>query len=113
MTRVWFKPLGWLYRPSSWQAVVLVFLAAFCCVQVFVAVDRHSHSVTDTLYGVFPFVVPCLLDLNWVASRTSQPERCWDEIGVRSAFPTPLIDQSCTVSGAIARFAAVQSHGRL
>ena len=30
------------------------------CTQVFVAVQRRSHSVSDTLYGVFPFVVPCL-----------------------------------------------------
>ena len=38
---------------------------------VFLAVDRHSHSVTDTLYGLFPYVVPSLMVLNWVASRTA------------------------------------------
>ncbi len=74
MIRVWFKPWGWIYRPSSWQAVVLVVLAAVFCLQVFIAVDRHSHSVSDTLYGMFPFVVPCLMILNWVASKTSPPE---------------------------------------
>ena len=50
-------------------------LAAVFCVQVFVAVDRHSHSVSDTVYGIFPFVVPCLMVLNWVASKTS-PQNC-------------------------------------
>jgi hypothetical protein len=74
MTRTWFKPWGWVYRPASWQAVVLIFLAAVFCVQVVIAVDRHSHSVSDTLYGIFPFVVPCLMILNWVASKTSPPE---------------------------------------
>ena len=69
--RVWFKPSGWIYRPVSWQAAVLVLLAVVFCVQVFVAVDRHSHSVSDTLYGVFPLVAPCLMLLNWVASKTS------------------------------------------
>jgi hypothetical protein len=73
MAREWFKPWGWIYRPTSWQAVVLVMLAGVFCVQVSVAVDRHSHSVSDTLYGVFPFVVPCLMLLNWVASKTSRP----------------------------------------
>jgi hypothetical protein len=42
-------------------------------VQVFLAVDRNSHSVSDTLYGVFPFVVPAVLLVNWVAFRTSAP----------------------------------------
>jgi hypothetical protein len=45
-------------------------LAAVFCVQVFIAVDRHSHSASDTLYGIFPFVVPCLILLNWVAGKT-------------------------------------------
>jgi len=71
---MWFKPRGWIYRPTSWQGVVLVLLAAVFCFQVFVAVDRRSHSASDTLYGVFPFVVPCLMLLNWVASKTSRSE---------------------------------------
>jgi hypothetical protein len=55
----------------TWQATVLVLLAALFCIQVFGAVDRHSHSVSDTLYGLFPYVVSCLVLLNWVASKTS------------------------------------------
>lgn len=72
MERNWFKPWGWLYRPISWQGGVLVLLAALFCAQVFVAVDRHSHSVSDTLYGIFPYFIPCLIVLNWVASKTSE-----------------------------------------
>jgi hypothetical protein len=34
-------------------------------------VDRHSHSVSDTLYGVFPFFVCCFLLVDWVGARTS------------------------------------------
>ncbi len=71
MARAWFKPWGWIHRPASWQAFVLVCLAAVFCVQVFVAVDRRSHSVSDTFYGIFPYVVPCLMLLDWVASKTS------------------------------------------
>jgi hypothetical protein len=41
-----------------------VLFAGVFCVQVFVAVDRQSHSVSDTLYGVFPYVVPALILLS-------------------------------------------------
>jgi hypothetical protein len=66
----WFKRLGWLYFPSSWQGAVLSLLALIFCIQVFTAIDRHSHSVSDTLYGVFPYFACCFLPLNWVASNT-------------------------------------------
>jgi len=70
----WFKPWGWIYRPVSWQGVFIVLLALAFCVQVFIAVDRQSHSVSDTLYGIFPYGVPCLMLLNWFASKTSYEE---------------------------------------
>jgi len=58
------------------QGWIVVALAAMFCVNVFIAVDRHSHSVSDTLYGIFPFWVPALGIVGWIASRTSQePKR--------------------------------------
>ena len=71
MSRRWFKPWGWVYLPASVEAVLLVVLALVFCVQVFVAVDRHSHSVGDTFYGVFQFFASAFLLLDWVAGRTS------------------------------------------
>lgn len=71
MKRHWFTPTGWVYRPVSWQGYLLVIMALVFCVQVFIAVDRHAHSVSDTLYGLFPFVVPMFLLLDWIASKTS------------------------------------------
>lgn len=71
MQRRWFVPWGWVYRPIAWQGYGLVLLTAGFCANVFVAIDRHSHSVSDTLYGLFPFVVPALILLDWVASKTS------------------------------------------
>jgi len=68
---VWFKSWGWIYRPITWQGILTCLFALAFCVQVFFAVDRNSHSVSDTLYGIFPYVVPCLILLNWVASKTS------------------------------------------
>ncbi len=68
---VWFKSWGWVYRPITWQGIVACLLTLVFCVQVFFAVDQNSHSASDTLYGIFPYVVPCLILLYWVASKTS------------------------------------------
>ena len=73
MAQHWFAPWRWIHRPVSWQGVTLVLLYLAFCVQVFRAVDRHSHSASDTLYGIFPYVVPALMLLEWVASKTSAP----------------------------------------
>jgi hypothetical protein len=67
----WFKRFGWFHVPVSVPGAVLCLLAAVFCLTVFTAVDRHSHSVSDTLYGVFPFFVCTFLMLDWIAGRTS------------------------------------------
>jgi hypothetical protein len=71
MKKPWFKECGWVYFPVSWQVWVCLALTLLFCVQVFVACDRRSHSVSDTLYGIFPFVVPAFGILLWIASKTS------------------------------------------
>jgi hypothetical protein len=67
----WFRRVGWIHLPVSLAGFVITGGALAFCVQVFVAVDRRSHSVSDTLYGVFPYIVPTLLLLEWVASRAN------------------------------------------
>jgi hypothetical protein len=64
----WFRPWGWVYRPVSAAGWLAVFGAAAFCARVFFVVDRHSHSASDTLYGVFPYLACCFLMLNWLAS---------------------------------------------
>lgn len=71
MKAKWFESWDWIYRPISWQGVLVVLLALAFCIQVFVVVDRQSHSVSDTLYGIFPYWAPTLIVLYWVASKTS------------------------------------------
>lgn len=73
MRRPWFRALGWTYRPVAWQGYALCLIGLAFCVQAFLAVDRHSHSASDTLYGVFPYAVPAFLLLHWIASKTSRP----------------------------------------
>jgi hypothetical protein len=68
----WFRTWGWVHRPVSWQGWLVAGLAGLFCLQVFAAVDRHSHSASDTLYGVFPYFVCAFLLLEWLATRTNE-----------------------------------------
>ena len=71
MTRRWFTPWGLVYLPVSFEGFCITLLALAFCAQVFWAIDRHSHSVTDTLYGIYPFWGVTFLGLMFIASRTS------------------------------------------
>ena len=71
----WFKAWGWIYFPTSWQGYLASLLTFAFCARVFFAVDQNSHSVSDTLYGIFPYVVPSLILLYWVASKTAGPQK--------------------------------------
>jgi Na+/glutamate symporter len=72
MKTKWFKRLGWFYLPVSVPGGLVVLLAVLFCLTVFKAVDRHSHSASDTLYGVFPFFICTFLLVDWIGSRTSE-----------------------------------------
>jgi hypothetical protein len=67
----WCKRWGWFYRPVTLAGVIITLLPLAFCADVFIAVDRHSHSVSDTLYGVYPFFVTTFLLWSWVAERTA------------------------------------------
>jgi hypothetical protein len=71
MKTTWFKRWGWFYVPISLAGSVLTLGALAFCVQVFLAIDHKSHSVSDTLYGVFPFWTGAFLLFDWIAARTS------------------------------------------
>ena len=72
MKTKWFKRFGWFYVPVSSPGALVVLLAVLFCLTVFRAIDRHSHSASDTLYGVFPFFACTFLLLDWIAARTSK-----------------------------------------
>jgi hypothetical protein len=71
MRQPWFEPWGWGYRPVAWPGYLIWLGAAAFGWITFVAVDRHSHSVSDTLYGLFPYWVPALLLVERIAARSS------------------------------------------
>jgi hypothetical protein len=72
MKNPWFKAVGWVHYPVSVPGALVTFLFLAFCVQVFMAIDLHSHSVSDTLYGIFPFIMPAFLFHEWIASKTTQ-----------------------------------------
>jgi len=71
MTMVWFKKFGWIYRPTSVIGGIITILTFLLCLQIFLFVDSNSHSVSDTFYGVFPYIVSYLVVAGWIASNTS------------------------------------------
>lgn len=75
MKRAWFREWGWIYLPVAWQGWILTVLTVLFCINVFMAIDRHSHSASDTLYGIFPYWVPAFGILGWIAGHTSPKGR--------------------------------------
>jgi hypothetical protein len=71
MNAIWFRRLGWCYLPVSIPGALVCLLALLFCLTVFTAVDRHSHSASDTLYGIFPYFACTFLLVDWIGSRTS------------------------------------------
>jgi len=67
-----FTRVGWFYLPCSVAGFALYLLAAGFCATVFIAVDRRSHSVSDTFYGVYPFFVATFLLVDWIARRIGE-----------------------------------------
>lgn len=67
----WFKRWGWFYHPIHWLGYVTTLAAVAFLAQVFVTLDAHSHSATDTLYHFYCFAAPTFLGLMWIGSRTS------------------------------------------
>ena len=65
-----FSRVGWFCVPSSLLGWFIFATAIAFCGTVFVAIDRHSHSASDTLYGVFPYFVCTFLVLDWVGRRS-------------------------------------------
>ncbi len=68
----WFKKAGWIYLPANWPGWLVFAVFAVFCIHIFIFVDSRSHSVSDTLYGVFPYIIPAFLLYIWVASETGK-----------------------------------------
>ena len=72
MKQAWFKRVGGFTSRSRREGAIVSLAAVGFCVNVFLAIDRHSHSVSDTLYGVFPFFACAFLLVDWIARSTNR-----------------------------------------
>ena len=75
MKTPWFRSFGWFWLPVSVPGFVATLLPLVFAGQVFLAVDRRSHSVSDILYGIFPYWAPAFILWASLAAKTSRPEK--------------------------------------
>jgi len=71
MNTIWFKRMGWIYLPVHAIGVLISVLALGLNVMFFVAIDRTSHSVSDTLINFFVYFTCVAFWWKWVADKTS------------------------------------------
>lgn len=68
---LWFKKTGWVYLPITFLGWLLTLLAIILVGWAFVAIDRNSHSASDTLIALFPYASLIAIFWFWVANNTS------------------------------------------
>jgi hypothetical protein len=66
LKNLWFKKVGWTPLPVSWQGYLITAALLAFCIHIFFYIDSNSHSASDTLYGIFPFIVPAFLVYLWI-----------------------------------------------
>ena len=67
-----FVRMGPTHRPANTLGWILTLVAMAFVVNCFIAIDRHSHSASDTLYGVFPYAGVTFLLWDWLATRLAR-----------------------------------------
>lgn len=70
-SKKWFVKVRGSYLPNSWQGWLTYVPFVIFLATVFIAVDRNSHSVSDTLYGIFPQWVAAAVVMTWFAKQKS------------------------------------------
>ena len=68
----WFAKKGWFYVPVSPIGWLILIFTNILIIHDFMAVDRHSHSVSDTYYGFLPYGAAYFFGYCWIASNTAQ-----------------------------------------
>jgi len=69
--QIWFKRIGWFYRPVHPWGFLISILTVMFMVPVVIAVDRTTHSISDELYSIFVFASCTVFWWKWVAEKTS------------------------------------------
>lgn len=82
----WFKPARfwkWFaaYYPVSWQGWVVTIIFLAIAVKIFIAVDSRSHSASDTIIGIAPWLIAVGLALDLITFRTGEYPWWWRRRG--------------------------------
>lgn len=67
----WFCRTPLWYTPCHGWGWLIIALGAVFCATVLLAVNRHTHSLSDPLYTIFPYIACTALIIDRIAERTS------------------------------------------
>ena len=75
--RYWFKAklYGWGWTPARWPGWVVLIMFIALIVFNFIRIDRHSHSVSDTLINFVPETIILGLILIAICWQTGEKPR--------------------------------------
>lgn len=72
MKQVHFKKRDWFYLPASLPGFVIALILFVHTLWVAKVIDATSHSVSDTLYSLFPFACCTFLVYEWLAKKMAK-----------------------------------------
>lgn len=67
-----FRKTGWIYLPTSISGAIISLGALAANIWFFVVLDRNSHSASDTLITLLPFMVSIWVIYGFIASNCSE-----------------------------------------
>ena len=67
-----FKKWFWFYLPTSFAAIIITLILLAHTLWVAKVIDHNSHSVSDTLYNLFPFAVCTFFIYEWLAKNITK-----------------------------------------
>ena len=70
-----FRKFGIIHFPTGPLGWVVTLVPALWLATVFAAIDRNSHSASDTLTAFFPYFGVTFLLWDWLARGLSAPAR--------------------------------------
>ena len=68
----WFKKWGWIYLPTTVIGGIITLGALIFIVRMFQIIDSTSHSISDTLIGMLPWVVLTVVVVGVIGSKASR-----------------------------------------
>ena len=71
-----FKKVGWFYLPCSLVGWLVSGVYLAVNVQFFMAIDRNSHSASDTSINFFPYFISLSVFFWWIASNSARSADC-------------------------------------